>query len=108
MAAFCRHHTQQSEGQGVYHYAEIRDVRRTEGLDGVSDRLGNTHDACAELRSAIEEALDRLPIQQRKAIKLRMEGYEVIEIADSTGRCKRTVERLLQHGLIRLGKLLDD
>ena len=34
---------------------------------------------------AVEEALDRLPEQQAQAIRLRMEGYEVAEIAELAG-----------------------
>jgi RNA polymerase sigma-70 factor, ECF subfamily len=95
--------------KGVYHRAEMRDVGRTaNGLDGDCDRLATSTDACAELKLAIEEALDRLSVKHRNVIQLRMEGFEVEEIAKTTSRSKRTVERLIQEALARLGKLLDD
>ena len=37
-----------------------------------------------------------LPPDHRRAVELRMEGYEVREIALALGRSKRTSERLLQ------------
>ena len=54
----------------------------------------------------VDEALERLPPLQREMVQLRIEGYEVAEIADKTGRSKRTVERLLQKSREKLGDLL--
>jgi DNA-directed RNA polymerase specialized sigma24 family protein len=39
-------------------------------------------------------------------VELRMEGYEVAEIAQQTGRSKRTVERILQESRNQLKVLL--
>jgi DNA-directed RNA polymerase specialized sigma24 family protein len=39
-------------------------------------------------------------------VQLRIEGYEVAEIAHQTGRAKRTVERILQESRKKLSALL--
>jgi len=96
---------------GVHHSAAKRDVRATAELD----RL----DAAAEvdpqgdgeqtfLRLAVDDTLGRLTAAERRAIELRMEGYEVAEIADRMGRSKRTVERSLQQVRTKLKSLLDE
>ncbi len=97
--------------KGGHHRAAKRDVRQTvggEGIDRAADSLSTEGQAVALLKMAIAEALDRLPEQHSQAVRLRMEGYEVSEIAECTGRSKRSVERLLQESRVRLGGLLDD
>jgi DNA-directed RNA polymerase specialized sigma24 family protein len=39
-------------------------------------------------------------------VELRVEGYEVAEVARKTGRSRRTVERILQEARLKLGELL--
>jgi RNA polymerase sigma-70 factor, ECF subfamily len=95
--------------KGVYHRAERRDVgKTTNGLDRSGDELATNSQACAVLKLAIDEALDRLSAEKRRMIRLRMEGYEVQEISEVVHRSKRTVERLLQEGLRQLATLLDE
>jgi RNA polymerase sigma-70 factor (ECF subfamily) len=97
--------------KGAHHRAAKRDVRHTaggEGIDQAPDVLASEGQACAFLKMSVEEALQRVPREQEKVIRLRMEGYEVEEIAKAVGRSKRTVERLLQEGRTRLGELLKD
>ena len=62
----------------------------------------------AVLRLVLEEALARLPAAYREVIELRVEGYEVAEIARRTGRSKRTVERILQECRSSLHDLLSE
>jgi len=97
--------------KGVYHRAAKRDVRQTASDDGI-DRslaaLSSESEAASVLRMSVEEALGRLPEQHRNVIRLRMEGYEVAEIAQATGRAKRSVERMLQEGRAWLSELLED
>jgi RNA polymerase sigma factor (sigma-70 family) len=76
-----------------------RSVSRTEALAG--DREPGAHDAgepvaLTVLRMTIDELLAELPVGQREIIRLRIEGCEVSEIAEKTGRAKRSVERILQ------------
>ena len=46
-----------------------------------------------------------MPTPHRQIIELRIESYEVAEIAEKVGRSKRTVERLLQECRKQLGSL---
>lgn len=97
--------------KGAYHRAARRDVRHTaggEGIERVPDTIATTAHAATLLRLSVEEALGRLPAEQERAVRLRMEECEVAEIASALGRSKRTVERLLQEGRARLGELLAD
>ena len=97
--------------KGAHHRAAKRDVRQTSGgqdMEQAPDVLASQSHACAFLKLSVEEALERLPREQERAVRLRMEEYEVAEIAASLGRSKRTVERLLQEGRARLAELLMD
>ena len=60
------------------------------------------------LQLAVRDTLARLTEAERQAIELRMEGYEVAEIADAVGRSKRTVERSLQQARSKLKALFDE
>ena len=97
--------------KGVFHRAAKRDVRRTiggAGIDRYPDGLKSGEHAYVLLKLAVEESLDSLPDQHRLVVHLRMEGYEVAEIAKMMGRGKRSVERILQECRERLSKLLVD
>ncbi|MFO0807237.1 MAG: sigma-70 family RNA polymerase sigma factor [Gemmataceae bacterium] len=99
--------------RGTFHRAAKRDVRRTrriEGLDPYTLAKENQHgqSAATFLRLVAEEALDQLPPLQRQIVELRIEGYQVHEIANRTGRSLRTVERTLQQCRKQLSILLSD
>lgn len=91
---------------GDYHRAARRDVRRTSGgaaFDLAIDADGGRDEgALTLLRLVIDELLDALPAGHRPIVELRVEGYEVAEIADRVRRSKRTVERVLQEFRQRL------
>jgi RNA polymerase sigma-70 factor (ECF subfamily) len=93
--------------QGAYHRAAKRDVRMTchlEACDQVAGgRRRDADSAEAFLELVAAEALDGLPDHVREMARLRLEGYEVAEIAEKVGRSKRTVERLLQECRKHLG-----
>jgi RNA polymerase sigma-70 factor (ECF subfamily) len=97
--------------KGAYHRAAKRDVRTTTGSEG----LGQLAETCAEpdavaytiLQMTIDEALASMPPQYKQILLLRIEGYEVTEIASQTGRSRRTVERILQECRKNLADLLD-
>ncbi|HEV8059507.1 MAG TPA: sigma-70 family RNA polymerase sigma factor [Gemmataceae bacterium] len=85
--------------QRAYHRAAKRDVRLTPGdceiaLQGVPD--GKVDHVLLQL--AVQEALEGLPPLPRDIANLRLEGFEVAQIAEKLGRSKRSVERVL-HGL---------
>jgi RNA polymerase sigma-70 factor (ECF subfamily) len=91
-----------------FHRAGKRDVRLA--ADAADPALVADPDdvsATAILNLCVEDALGQLPPQQRMMVELRIEGHEVAEIAQKTGRSKRTVERTLQEIRSRLRDLLD-
>ncbi len=98
----------------AHHRAAKRDVRQTVHLgDMPAGGLGNngdTPDGTDEtlLRMVVAEALDALPESGREIVRLRIDGHEVADIADRTGRSKRSVERVLQQFRDQLGVLLED
>jgi RNA polymerase sigma-70 factor (ECF subfamily) len=80
-----------------HHTAAKRTVRRTSSSDlherppSIPDRRANEIDAID-----IREQVDALPEGDREVIRMRLDGYEVAEIATATGQSQRTVERILQ------------
>jgi RNA polymerase sigma-70 factor (ECF subfamily) len=83
-----------------YFRAAKRDVRRA-ASGAKAERIlaaleTQADEAFAFLQLLIDDALERLPPDHRTIVELRIQGYEVAEIADQTGRAKRTVERILQ------------
>ncbi len=96
--------------EGVFHRAAKRDVRVTAELDPQDSAAEPEDDdefATNFLRLVVRDTLERLTETERRLIELRMEGYEVAEIARIMGRSKRTVERGLQQARTRLKELLD-
>jgi RNA polymerase sigma factor (sigma-70 family) len=99
--------------RGTFHRAAKRDVRRTRRIEGLDpytlakeNPLGKS--GVTFLKMAADEALAQLPSLQRRIVELRMQGYQVHEIAKETGRSLRTVERTLQHCRRHLTALLTD
>jgi RNA polymerase sigma-70 factor, ECF subfamily len=90
-----------------YHRADKRDARRTVGGDHLDalDAPAGADASCPLLRLVIDDTLARLPPEPRRVVALRVEGYEVAEIAERTGHSRRTVERLLQKCRHRLTEL---
>jgi RNA polymerase sigma-70 factor (ECF subfamily) len=96
----------------AFYRASKRDVRLTTAE--VSEQGG--HDARKQrdssargyLRLAITEALERLPPQHQKVVQLRVEGFEVAEIAKQIGRSQRTIERVLQEARAELRAFFHD
>jgi RNA polymerase sigma factor (sigma-70 family) len=83
-----------------YHAAARRDARRTVPW-------GRTDVPILESDlMAVRDVLDHLPATERAAVELRLEGYEVSEIAGQCGRSKRAVERSLQKARRHLTELV--
>jgi RNA polymerase sigma-70 factor (ECF subfamily) len=93
-----------------FHRAAKRDVRATHAGDGfeqsVDGLTSRDETALIELRLVVEEILGELPSSQRSIVELRIEGFRVEEIAQKTGRSRRTVERALQDFRAQLGALM--
>jgi RNA polymerase sigma-70 factor (ECF subfamily) len=96
--------------KGAYHRAAKRDMRVTQGGKFLEDCLESDQDSAALhfLQLTVDDALERLPPQHRQMMTLRIEGYEVAQIAEQTGRSKRTVERILQESRTKLTSLLEE
>jgi len=96
--------------QGDFHTAAKRDVRLEANPTDTGATLEQltTDDSAAEvfLQLVVTEALERLPPHHRQAVQLRLEGYEVAEIAQLIQRSKRTTERIFQELRPRLTDLL--
>src|SRR5439155_9706645 len=92
--------------KSAFHRAAKRDVRRTIASSAVLQGLEavDTDDDAdyAFLQLTIDEALEHLPCQHKAMLELRIQGYEVAEIAHQMGRSKRTVERILQEARNKL------
>ena len=83
----------------AFHTAAKRDVRLTSGgkdLECAMENLEHADASQAFLRIAIQEALEMLPAQHRRIVELRIDGFEIAQIAQETGRSRRSVERVLQ------------
>ena len=87
----------------AYHAASRRELRATVSWE-VDDLSSSSNTDLMEV--AVRDVLEQLPETERIAIDLRLEGYEVAEIARHTARSKRSVERSLQKARERLGALL--
>jgi RNA polymerase sigma factor (sigma-70 family) len=96
--------------KATYYHAFKRDAHRT--IDGVEAQLLMHSRAdvnelpYAHLELVLEEILQQLPPRSRVMVKLRIEGWDVAEVAQKTGRSKRTVERILQETRLVLVKIL--
>lgn len=85
---------------GTYHRAARRNAARTRslGVDTASGSPTGTGEdqALLHLQMTIDDLLGDLPNDHQQIILLRIDGYDINEIATQSGRAKRTVERVLQ------------
>jgi len=86
--------------KGRRHRAAMRDVGKTISGNALADSgiepPASDDAALTILRMVIEEVLAKLPEGHREAVRLRIEGYDVPEIAEKTGRSLRSAERILK------------
>lgn len=98
--------------KSVFHHARKRDIRltvNTADMDESTLGRGEPDDqALSELQMVVDETLAQLPDQARRMVELRVQGFEVAEIARQTQRSKRTVERTLQQFRCSLRLLLEE
>lgn len=96
---------------GTYHRAARRDASKTRSLpEGDQSPIGHSfgeEQALMHLRMTIDELLGGIPEDHQKIILMRIDGYEVNEIANQSGRAKRTVERVLQRFRQKLESICD-
>ncbi len=96
--------------KGAYYQAAKRAARLTLHGSALMRRAAGNDDSAAFtcLKLTIDETLEALPEEHRDLVLLRMEGYDVAEIAERLGRSRRTVERMLQYARKRLSSRLDE
>jgi RNA polymerase sigma factor (sigma-70 family) len=82
--------------KGAYHRAASRNVGATTGKELLRDVTEDDETALADLQLTIDEILGGLPETQRAIIRHRIAGEPVADIAQKTGRSKRSVERAIQ------------
>ncbi|MBS0264280.1 MAG: helix-turn-helix domain-containing protein [Planctomycetes bacterium] len=98
----------------IFHKAQRRDVRRTTSSDGLGIEQYVAQETCQSdtaltiLRIVIADLIGQLPESKAEMIRMRIDGHEVDEIAATTQRSKRTVERTLQEFRQRLSQSLDE
>ena len=89
----------------AHHGAARRDARLTVAWE--PDSTDPVDPAATDLLEiAVRDVLEQLPAAERAAVELRLEGYEVNEIAGRVGRSKRAVERSLQKAREHLTELM--
>lgn len=98
--------------KGRHHRAAKRDVRKTVGGESLQaegvDPPATDEAAHTLLRLVVDEVLARLPAGHRDVVQLRLEGFEVAEIAKQTGKSMRTTERVLQEFRTRMAEHVND
>lgn len=94
---------------GEFHRAAKRDVRITRsGHNDDWPQCGSDELAYVQLALVVEELLKTLSPLHRTMMEMRIEGFEVAEIAKRSNRSKRTVERVLQDCKNRLDAWLHE
>jgi RNA polymerase sigma-70 factor (ECF subfamily) len=88
----------------THHRAEKRAIHHTTSLPDLESHpaLAADDSAAAFIQMVVEEHLAGLPVSNQNIVRLRIEGNAVGEIAQATGRSRRTVERVLQEFRARL------
>jgi DNA-directed RNA polymerase specialized sigma24 family protein len=89
------------------HHASKRDARITTGPNGLDGAFRRDEEAGEFLRLVVNEVIEELPPAHRTIVRLRMESYEIAEIAARVERSSRTVERVLEQFRDRMGKVLE-
>lgn len=86
-----------------FHHRDRRDIDKTQHLSDEAAEFPDRSDEDAEvLRQVVNELLASLPEAHRTVVSLRIDGYTVAEISQTTGLSKRTAERVLQRFRKRL------
>ena len=96
--------------KATFYHAAKRDALRTvSGADAewwIEVQSSGCASAPEHLELIVGEILEGLPPQNRLMVKLRLDGCDVAEVARSTGRSRRSVERILQETRLKLKELL--
>jgi RNA polymerase sigma-70 factor, ECF subfamily len=98
--------------KATYAHAVKRDARRSTDAAMARQRIETVE--CVRTSETdhaeliLTEILERLPPQHRFMLRLRIDGYTVEEIGSTTGRSRRSIERILQETREKLRGLLQE
>ncbi len=94
-----------------HHRAQKRDVGKTCGSEALEIAGRQAHSVDETSLHVLQIVLDELFVgmtaTQRDVVQLRIEGHKTDDIAQRTGRCSRTVERVLQLFRLKLSEQLN-
>src|SRR5258707_536336 len=82
--------------QANYHRAAKRDIGQTVGGEFLETNFADDEASLNFLMMLIEDEIKDYPPVNKDIVRMRIEGYDIGEIVRSTGRSRRTVERVLQ------------
>ena len=83
--------------QANYHRAAKRDIGQTvNGSALEKQRFASDESSLQFLLMLIDDELKDYPPVNRTIVRMRIEGYDINEIVQESGRSRRTVERVLQ------------
>ena len=94
---------------GQFHRAAKRDIHSSASLPPKDALADKNYDEISRsiLELSVAELVSKLPESAQSIVRLRIEGYQVSQIALETQRSKRSVERVLQHFRSTLGRHLE-
>lgn len=94
---------------GQFHRAAKRDILSSASLPPEDVLLDKNYDEISRsiLELSVAELVSKLPESAQSIVRLRIDGYQVSQIALETQRSKRSVERVLQHFRSTLGRHLE-
>ncbi|MGL4513987.1 MAG: RNA polymerase sigma factor [Lacipirellulaceae bacterium] len=95
-------------GLASRHRAQKRAVGASSGGEAAEVVAADDEASLRVLKMTIDEFAQSLDAGHQHILELRVEGYEVAEIAARCGRTKRTVERVLQTLRESLRRQIDD
>ncbi len=83
--------------QASYHRAAKRDIGQTVGGAALeNEQFASDESSLQFLLMLIDDELKDYPPVNQRIVHMRIEGYDINEIVQATGRSRRTVERVLQ------------
>lgn len=93
---------------GRFHRQQKRDVGRTvTATEDMPPPETVDHVPLLVLQMVIDESMADLPEYQRTMIEMRINGHTADEIAEATGRCSRTVERVVKRFREQIDKYIE-
>ncbi len=92
----------------IHHRAQKRDAAKTIPIETLH-HPSHVDDGTPMqiLTMVVDELLADLTETQRQIVQLRIEGHTIGQIAEQTGRSRRTAERVMQEFRQRLSELID-